>query len=93
MQAEIAFAGNGHAQSPVGEHLYADLASGRALDAFGIYYRPDFLYLMQVQFSCKHDDIRILRIETQRFGIRYAELGRNVYLDSDPACIHYGSHV
>ena len=93
MQAEVAFAGNGHTQRSVGEHLNSDEFSARAFDAFAHYGLVDGFDLVQVKLPCEHHHIRKLRIEAQRLGVGYGQLGGNMDLHPYLPAIGYRCHI
>ena len=65
MQAEIAFPGNGHAQSPMSKHFYLYRTAGRPGDSFAYYLVVYFFYLMEIEFPGKDYDICKPGIEAQ----------------------------
>ena len=93
VKAKITLSGYGHAQCPVGEHLYLHEPAGRAFDALADYGFMDFLDLVQVQLACKHYHIRIGRIKPQRLHVGNTQLGGDVDFHTEGAGIDYGGHV
>ena len=53
----------------------------------------DFLYLSEIQFACEDDDIGELCVESQRLGVRDAELCGYMYFHADLAGIYDCRHV
>ena len=93
METEIAFAGDCHAESSVGEHLDFDKTPGRTADVLTDYGFVYLLDLVEIKFAGKDNHVGELSIEPQRLHIGDAELRGDVHLDSNPAAIGYGGHV
>ena len=83
VEAEVAFAGDGHAQRPMGKHLKSDefpRRTGYVLVLNG--FRNPF-DLVQVQFPGKDHHIREARPEPQCLDVRDVELGRRMDFKTD----------
>lgn len=93
VQAEVAFPGNGHAESAVREHFDAYPFSGRSPQVLGDNLPVDLGDLLQRKLPRQHDDIGPLGVELQGLIIGNAQLGGNVYFHADPAAVENRCHV
>ena len=93
VQAQIAFARDGHAQGSVAEHLDLHRTARRPGDALRGDTVADDPDLLQVQLPGEDHHVGILRIEAQGLGIGDVELGGNMHLHTDTAGIFYSGDV
>ena len=93
VKAEVAFAGNRHTESAVGEHFYAHELPAGALDALFDDGLVDVLNLVEVELTREHDHVRPLGIEAQGLNIGDGQLGGDVHLQPYAAAILDGRHI
>ena len=93
LEAEVAFAGNGHAERAVGEHFDAYEFTGGAFDPFADDGFVDRFDLEEIQFARQHDDVAPLGPEAQGFDVGDVELGGGVDFEADPAAVGDRGHV
>ena len=93
VQAQIAFARDGHAQSPVAEHLDLHRTARRTGDALRGDTVADGPDLLQVEFPGEDHHVGILRVEAQGLGVGDIELSGDMHLQTDTAGIFYSGNV
>ena len=69
MQAQVALAGDRHAERTMRKHLDADQLALRPLDLLLLDLAVNLMHLLQVQLTRQDDHIRKAGIEFQRLGI------------------------
>ena len=91
VEAQVAFAGDGHAEGAVAEHLDAHQLSAGAADVFVDDVAVDFLHLFQVELACQDDDVGEAGVEAQGLDIGDVELRGEVdFLSDAVAVVHDG---
>ena len=80
MEAHIALAADGHAESPVTEHLNTNLLTAWAADMLCLHLTVDLSHLFHIQFSRQHHDIGKLSIEAQCLDVGDVQLGGEMHL-------------
>ena len=93
VEAEIAFARNGHAKGSVGEDFNLDKLPGGAADVFFPDLPDDFSDLVQTEFPGCYHDIRKTGVEFHGLDVADIALGGNMDFQTDFPGIGYDSPV
>ncbi|GFI07533.1 hypothetical protein IMSAGC006_02290 [Muribaculaceae bacterium] len=87
MQAEVAFAGYGHAEGTVTKHFDFYRFSCRSGNVFVYYGLMYGIYLLHGELACEHYGVGPLGVEFDRFNIRDIGLGGYVHFHAYRPCI------
>ena len=83
VQAQVAFAGDGHAECTVREHFDFDRFAVRTADIPLENAAADRLHLREAQFACQYHHVGILRVKCDRFDVRHVQLRGDVDFETD----------
>ena len=93
MKAQVTFAGNGHAEGTVAEHLDPHKLSARSADVVADNSFMDGPDLIEIQFTGQDHHVGITGIEAEGLGVGDAQLGGDVDLHPPGAGIEDCGHV
>ena len=93
VEAEVALAADGHAQSAVAEHLYAHRLSARAKDGFADDGAVNGFHLREVELAAEHHRLGPLRVIPHRLGVGDVGLRGDMHGYAAAAAVEDGGDV